>query len=65
MSKQSKYEFEDIRSFFMKRKFLTEYRSPPLDEAEFQSLKDRTLGLSADRASYLRAFIDGWTYAKS
>lgn len=59
-----KYEYEDIRTFFTKRSFLVGDGST-LTEGEYEKLKAREWhALTANRADYLRAFMDGWLAAK-
>lgn len=55
------YEFQDVRAFVIKRKWLTQIL---LKAGEYDLLKERTLRFDKERAKYIRAFIDGYMEAR-
>lgn len=62
------YRFEDIRTFLIKRPWLRIGNWRPngvVLEEEYQGIKDRSLEIPEERAKYLRAFMDGWRWAKA
>lgn len=59
-----KYALEDIRTFIVRRHWLTG-NDGVLTDTEYQLLKARNLVLSRSRKAYLRAFMDGYNTARS
>ena len=69
------YRFEDIRDFYIRRKWLAinpaaKYPCPRfhhrrflLTEDEYAAIKARSLLITSNRAAMIRAFIEGW-YAR-
>jgi hypothetical protein len=62
-TKAEVYEFEDIRSFLVRRSWLAGGRR--LSQEEYEGIKARTLKLDKRRAAYLRAFAEGWIAGRS
>lgn len=58
---ESDYEFEDIRHFFMKRRFPNILFTP----IEHAMLRDRLLDLGKRRATSIRCFMAGYMYARA
>jgi hypothetical protein len=58
------YPFEDIRSFMVKRPWLHREEGDLLSPDEYLQIRGRSLVLDEKRATYLRAFIDGWKAAR-
>jgi hypothetical protein len=57
---------EDIREFLVRRPWLHGDSAHALvTNAEYQAIKERKFQMDPTRASYLRAFIDGWMRAKA
>lgn len=64
----SAYEFEDLRTFFMRRQWLhdddgRDQTGRVISASEYEHLKRRH-PIAVDRAGYLRAFIDGYRCAR-
>lgn len=58
------YPFEDIREFLIHRTWMIG-DDGLISKEDYARLKARDLVIPEDRASYLRAYIDGWRDAKA
>ena len=62
LTKQPTYPFEDIRNFLVRRQWFVSERL--LSGDEYTKLLSRELVISRNRAAIIRAFMEGYLYAK-